>query len=228
MSTMNKQREYIDLHTVYPEGIIDSETYKIERIILSESQVSMEKVRSSIDGNYWLTMGLQPNFPYVKLVQKGEGVMMSDTPMERNTNRDFVKRANGDVLIFGLGIGLIILPLLKDDSIKSITVVELYQDLIDVVSPVLKKHDPNNKLNIIQGDCFEIHKVIPKEKKFDCIYGDIWISINTENYSEMKKLTAIWRFRLNRSNPNSFIDHWMQNYLKKEITKDKRTIYGYW
>jgi hypothetical protein len=85
-----------------------------------------------MDGNGWLTMGLKSDFPYVRLVKKGEGVMMSDTPMERNTNYHILDKANGDVLIFGLGIGLIILPLLRKENVKSITVVELYQDLIDV------------------------------------------------------------------------------------------------
>lgn len=222
-----KNREYIDLDTIYPKEELVSPTYSIKRVVLTESQVQMEQLRSRRDGNYWYTAGLKHDFPYVKLIKEGEGIMMSDTPMERNTNRDFIKRANGDVLIFGLGIGLIIFPLLNDDSVKSITVVELHQDLINLVEPIIKKHDLKNKLTIIQGDCFEIHNKIPKEKKFDVVYGDIWISICTDNYDEMKKLTRIWRFRLNRSNPNAFIDHWMQNYLKKEIQKDKRTTYGY-
>lgn len=228
MKTEIKIREYVDLHNIYPEEVLDSNTYKIERIILSEEQVRIEQRRSMFAGNYWATAGLKHDFPYVKLVKKGEGVMMSDTPMERNTNRDFIKRANGDVIIFGLGLGLIILPLLNEQEVKSIMVVELHQDLIDIVQPILKRFDKENKLTIIQGDCFKIHEQIPKEKKFDCVYGDIWISICQDNYDEMKKLTKVWKYRLNRSNPNSFIDHWMQDFLKKEIARDKRTSYGYW
>jgi hypothetical protein len=216
-------RGYIDLDTIYPHEDLDSPTYTIERIVLSEDRVRWENMRSIMDGNYWHTMGLKHDFPYVKLIKKGEGVMMSDTPMERNTNRDFVRRANGDVLIFGLGLGLIILPLLKEENVTSITVVELHQDLIDLVQPILKKHDIKNKLTIIQGDCFEIHNTIPKEKKFDVIYGDIWISIDVDNYEEMKTLTKNWKYRLNRENPNSFIDHWLKDYLKSEIQKEKRS-----
>lgn len=227
MSTLFN-RDYIDLDTIFPQEELVSPTYKIQRVILSEQQVKMAQMRSAMDGQSWYTRGLQHDFPYVKLVKVGEGVMMSDTPMERNTNRDFIRRANGDVLIFGLGIGLIIMPLLKDKSVQSITVVELHQDLIDLVEPILKKHDVDNKLTIIHGDCFEIHNTISKERKFDVVYGDIWISINTDNYDEMKKLTKVWKYRLNRSNPDSFIDHWMQDYLKKEISRDKRTSYGYW
>jgi hypothetical protein len=221
--TQNK-RAYVDLHTVFPNEIIEGDVYKIEKFELSESHVRLEQIR----GERWLTSGLKANFPYVKLVKKGEGVMMSDTPMERNTNDFFIQQANGDVLIFGLGLGLIILPLLNDENVKSITVVELYQDLIDLVQPILRKKDLLNKLTIIQGDCFEFHKQVPKNKKWDCIYGDIWIGICVDNYEEMKILTRNFKNKLNKDNPNSFIQHWLKDHLKREISQEKRSSNSWW
>lgn len=223
---MEVRIDYTDLHTIYPTEPLVSPTYTIDTIVLSESHVEREHIRNY--RNSWLTRGLKADFPYVRLKKNGEGIMMSDTPMERNTNRDFIQRANGDVIIFGLGLGLVILPLLKNQNVKSILVVELYQDLIDLVQPILKKHDTENKLTIIQGDCFYAHKSIPKEKKFDCVYGDIWIEISTDNYEEMKVLTKNWKNRINRENSNAFIDHWMKDYLKKELAKEKRESYRYW
>lgn len=222
-----KFRNYVDLNTIYPVDKIEREVYSISRTSLTESEVYMEQIRGAVDGNSWLFRGLKPNFDYVRLVKKGEGIMMSDTPMERRTNLDFISKANGDVLIFGLGLGLIIIPLLQDEEIKSVTVVELHQELIDVVHPYLKDFDSDNKLTIVQGDCFEYHKEIPKGKKYDCIYGDIWIDISTENYEEMKTLTRFYRGKVNRSNPNSFIAHWMKDFLVSEIQKEKRSNY-YW
>lgn len=150
--------------------------------------------------------------------------MMSDTPMERNTNSSFLNSAHGDVLIFGLGLGLIIFPLLNDEHINSITVIELYQDLIDIVHPILNDFDVEKKLKVIQGDCFEYHKSISKDKKYDCIYGDIWIDICTENYGEMKILNNKYKNKLNRNNPKSFINHWLKDYLVSEIRKEKREM----
>ena len=219
-----QQVNYIDLDSVYPKGELNSQTYKIDRIILSEEDVKMAKFRNTMDGQSWLSRGLKSDFPYVRLYKKGDGIMMSDTPMERNTNESFIHKANGDVLIFGLGLGLVILPLLKKENVRSILVVELYQDLIDVILPILKESDSENKLSVIQGDCFEIHNVIDKQRKFDCVYGDIWIDINTDNYEEMKTLTKNWKSRINRSNPDSFIDHWLKDYLKKELAKDKKRM----
>jgi hypothetical protein len=222
--------DYKDLHTIYPTEELESETYKINRIVLSEESVTMEHIRHR--RNYWYIAGLKADFPYVRLIKKGGsfsggGIMMSDTPMERNTNYDFIQKANGDVIIFGLGLGLIVIPLLKKENVKSILVVELHQDLIDLVEPILKQHDPENKLTIVQGDCFEFHTKIAKERKFDSIYGDIWIDISTDNYDEMKTLTKNWKNHVNRSNPNAFIDHWLKDHLKNKIQNEKRDRY-YW
>lgn len=218
--------DYTDLHTVYPQEPLVSPIYTIDTIVLSQAEVTREKMYNF--RNRWLVDGLKADFPYIRLKMNGKGIMMSDTPMERNTNRDFIQKANGDVIVFGLGLGLVIIPLLKKENVKSILVVELYQDLIDLVEPILKKYDTENKLSIIQGDCFEIHKSIPKEQKFDCVYGDIWIEICEDNYAEMKVLTRNWKNRLNRENPNAFIDHWMQSHLKRQIQKEKRESYRYY
>ena len=218
--------DYTDLHTIYPKEPLVSPTYTIDSIVLSEEHVRLEQMRNF--RNNWLVRGLKSDFPYIRLMTKLGDIMMSDTPMERNTNYSFIQKANGDVIIFGLGLGLVIIPLLKKENVKSILVVELYQDLIDLVEPILKKHDTENKLSVIQGDCFEIHKSIPKDKKFDCVYGDIWISISQDNYEEMKILTKNWKNRINRENPNAFIDHWMKDHLKREIAQEKRSSYRYW
>lgn len=222
-----KNRNYINLNEVYPDQKIEGQVYSINKFTLSESEIAFQSMRSEMNGNSWLTRGLMPSFEYVRLVKSKEGVMMSDTPMERNTNHNFLCSAHGDVLIFGLGLGLIILPLLKDSDVKSITVIELYQDLIDIVEPILSEHDVDNKLNIIQGDCFEYHNEIPKDTKYDCIYGDIWIDISTSNYDEMKQLNSKYRGKLNRDNPKSFIDHWLKDFLVREIRKEKRLEKSY-
>jgi hypothetical protein len=222
-------RPYVDLHTVYSKDeVLESDTYKIETFELTKDHVKREIVRTSMDGNGWLTRGLCAEFPYVKLVKKGEGVMMSDTPMERNSNRDFVKQANGDVLIFGLGLGLVILPLLQADEVNSITVVELDGSLIEMVQPILKKHDPKNKLTIVHGDCFQFHEQVPKEQKWDCIYGDIWLQISSDNWEEMKTLTKNFKHKVNRKNPDWMLTHWLKDYVQREWQKEKSTAYGSW
>lgn len=208
------QREYIDLNTIF-KSELKSKTYTINEIVLTENQVRMEEIRNM--RQYWLVDGLKSDFKYIRLIHE-DGIMMSDTPMERNTNEKFLRNANGDVLIFGLGLGLIVFPLLKDDTIKSITIVELYQDLIDLINPIIKEHDKNEKVKIIQGDCFNFS--FPKDKKFDTIYFDIWISICQDNYEEQKLLFKKFRPNLNKNNPNKYMDAWMMDYYKKQSRKN--------
>ena len=217
---MLHQREYIDLNTIYKEELV-SDTYTIDTIRLTESHVAMEKVRNF--RQYWTVAGLKAEFDYIRLVKKkdGSGIMMSDTPMERNTNRDFLQKANGDVVIFGLGLGLIVFPLLEDADVKSITIIELYQNLIDIVQPKIEAKDKHNKVKIIQGDCFTYE--FPKGTKFDTIYFDIWIDICGDNYEQQKKLERKYRKHLNKDNSGCFIDSWMKDHYKRENARNRRS-----
>lgn len=204
-------RKSIPLNEIYKEDL-QNDKFAIKRFELTESEVSYELMRNY--RNLWLVRGLKPNYTYVKL-QDRFNVWMSDTPMEINSNYDFIRRANGDVLIFGLGLGMIILPLLNDKAIKSIKVVEIDAELINLVLPVIKLYDKRNILQVINADAHEFHKMENPSVKYDSIYGDIWESIHGDNYVEMKKLTAKWKNRLNRQNPDAFIEHWLKQQMRK-------------
>ena len=220
---MRNQTEFIDLNTIYTEKV-EKNDWVITKISLTEEEVRLERLRNF--RNYFMVAGLKANFEYVKLFRKKEGIWMSDTPMERNSNNGFIQDANGDVLIFGLGLGLIVFPLLEKESVKSIKVVELNQEIIDLVSPYIKAKDTHNKFSVVQGDAYEHHKI--DNQKYDCVYGDIWRDISTDNYEGMKTLTKNWKNRINRSNQNSFIDHWLKGFLIDEIKKDKRESRSNW
>lgn len=145
----------------------------------SQGVASLRKYRA--EGFGAALMGI-PTGDYIKLIVNGE-LMMSNTPMEKRTSWDFVTTAEGDVLICGLGIGLVILPLLESEKVKSITVVEKYQDVIDCVLPQIKSYDKQNKLKVICEDCFEYNT----KERFDTIFIDIWASINRDVYEEEMK-----------------------------------------
>ena len=220
---MRNQTDFIDLNTIYTEKI-EKNDWVITKISLTEEEVRLERMRNF--SNYFMVAGLKANFEYVKLFRKKDGIWMSDTPMERNSDNGFIQDANGDVLIFGLGLGLIVFPLLEKESVKSIKVVELNQEIIDLVCPYIWAKDTQNKFSIVQGDAYEHHKI--DNQKYDCVYGDIWRDISTDNYESMKTLTKNWKNRINRSNENSFIDHWLKGFLLDEIKKEKRQSRPNW
>lgn len=136
-------------------------------------------------------------------------VVMSETPMEHRTNMTFVRDAHGDVLIGGLGIGMILLAIQDKDSVHSITVVEKNQDVIDAVYPQLPV---NQKVSLI---CDDVYTWKP-DKKYDCIYMDIWNFVNSDVYEEMKTLKRKYGHFLKpqSESPHRFNMCWAEYYAK--------------
>jgi hypothetical protein len=196
---------------IYPETIsVEKGVAKIIKFELSESEARMGNMHSVMEGESWL-FHVKPG-KYVKLLVNGQS-MMSDTDMERRSNFDFIHNANGHVLIAGLGIGLIIKAIINQPKIKSITVIEKYQDVIDLVGP--KFNHP--KLKIVCADIFEW---LPEPgTKYDTIYFDIWPDICEDNYEEIKQLHA--RARKYKSDI-CWVDSWMHTFLLKRVRKSAR------
>ena len=198
-------RSYIDLSDIF-QNRIEMDRYIIDKFILTEQQLEVIK-------NHWhvkrfekygksLTIGKE----YVILYDKSQSkTMMTNNEFEMITNQKFIDNAKGDVIIFGLGIGLIIYPLLQDDNIKSITIVEVDKDLIDETFPILLKADTKSKLKVVNSDAFQYQD----DKKYDTIYFDIWAIINEQAFSEMKVLSNKFSSNLNQ-------DGWIESWCSEE------------
>lgn len=153
-----------------------------------------------------MMQGVRPG-EYTRLVHDGE-VVMSDTPMEKNTNSRIISCATGDVLIGGLGLGMILLEIQDKEDVHSITVIEKNQEVIDLVGSQLPL---NCKVNIICADVFEW---TPEPgTRYDTIYMDIWNILSREVYDEeMKPLNRKWGRYLKPASesPNRFNGCWGQ------------------
>jgi len=165
-------------------------------------------MRAIRDGGHLFTM--LPG-KYVRLAVNKQ-LMMSDTRMERLSNQEFIQRANGHVLIAGLGIGLIIENIkdkLATGMVQSITVIEKYKDVIKLVKPYFK----HEKIKIVEADIMDWQP--PTGMKYDTIYFDIWPTICEDNLPEISKLHNRFKFKVNRSNPKWFMNSWMKEYIQK-------------
>lgn len=152
---------------------------------------------------------------YVKLIVDGT-LMMSDTPMERRTNREFLKNAKGDVMIAGLGIGLILHNLrekVKEGIVTSITVYEKYRDVASLVCPYYR----DLPLKVIEADILTYKP--RKDEKYDTIYFDIWPDINTDNLEDIKLLHNRWK---NHKRPGGWMDSWVKEKLQSMRREEKR------
>ena len=136
---------------------------------------------------------------------------MSDTNMEKRTNSDFVINAHGNVLIGGLGIGLILLAVQQDkEDVKQITVVEKNMEVIELVGNQLPL---NSKVHIIHDDVFDY----APQMKYNTIYMDIWNYINEDIYKEqMKPLISRYRRYLvpKSEDENRYIECWCKRQAK--------------
>jgi hypothetical protein len=140
-------------------------------------------------------------------------VMMSDFHYERSTCAEVVRRAHGDVLIAGLGVGMILHPIVKKQQVRSVTVVEKYQDVVDLISPTLPR---NRKLSIVTDDIFRWQP--PHDRRYDVIWFDIWPDIEACRLPEMGRLHRRFRAHLNDSNPR----RWMESWHRRETAEAVR------
>jgi hypothetical protein len=196
---------------------------ELDIIEMTKEATSLANLRAAINGNP--RMAITPG-KYARLVVKGE-LMMTDTPHEVRTCAHPMLHCEGDVLIAGLGLGMILIPVLRSSGVTRVTVIEKYQDVVDVIVPHLRKvltNDEQKKLHIIVEDIFEWKP--PKGALYDCIWFDIWPAITTANLPEMSKLhRRFGKFH----KKTGWMKSWMREYLinqKRQDARDDRLIYG--
>jgi hypothetical protein len=206
-----------DYWTVPMPAKLESGAWRIERFTIPHPLP-----RDICLKNFQHIAGGQPEFvvspgTYHRLVgpcgDDGEdGVMMSNTQLEYRTNLDFVNAAKGDVFIAGLGLGMLFGPLLANPAVKSITVVELEQDVINMVRPrylplTLLPRAP--RLHIHHNDA----KNYVPDHDFDAIMLDIWPDVSCDNLPEMEEMKTYYRQFLR---PGGYIECWSEPLARRQ------------
>jgi hypothetical protein len=161
-----------------PDGISgewEVETFEVKDRELMPSLEMIKTGRGCVHGG-----------TYKRLIRGGHGwngvTVMSNTRDEIRDMIGFIYRAEGSILINGLGLGVMLKALLQKPQVTDITVIEISEDVMKLVAPYY--NDP--RLTIIHADCFTYEP--PKGKKYDCVWHDIWDNICSDNLEEMKTL----------------------------------------
>lgn len=153
----------------------------IEEFIVSETDVERFNMRQAFQGNYseMIKAGT-----YLRLKQLSTGyVVMSNTPMELNSNRIAYEKANGSVFIAGLGMGMILEAMLSKPEVTKIRIVEVDKAIINYVGSFFKE-DP--RIEIIHGDISEYEP--SEDEHYDYVWIDIWDDINERNIEQIADL----------------------------------------
>lgn len=181
---------------------------RVEHFDVSEDASMMTALRP---GEY------VPPGRYARLYVGGT-MFMSDTPMERNTNYSVVRNAHGDVLIAGLGIGLILVPILKKADVRHVTVIEKSADVVALVAPQFAC----DRLTVICADIYEWRPA--KGTKFNTVYFDIWSGQSTDDLEDMTRLHRTFRpfFVSKGDDPVRWMDSWRRDILRSDKRREKR------
>ena len=112
-------------------------------------------------------------FSYLALTE-GNNIWMSLNPNEIETMKPYIEKGHGDVLVLGLGMGYVPFMLANKKSVKSITIIEKDQEIINLFNKLLYPHFINKeKIKIIKDDAINY---VNKNKKYDYIFADLWHS----------------------------------------------------
>lgn len=149
-----------------------------------------------------------------KRLMRGGTVVMSNTPDEIRDFSHFTRKAYGNILINGLGLGCVVKVLLEKPEVTKITVIEKSEDVIKLVSPYFT----DARLTIINADAFQYSP--EKGERFDFVWHDIWDYITADNLPEMAKLHRKYGRRTN------WQDSWAKPQCQRHANQNKR--YSYW
>jgi hypothetical protein len=100
------------------------------------------------------------------------GVWMTDIPSEQEQHRKLLEKFEGHVLVGGLGLGLAANWLAKRKHVKSVTVVEVSEEVIELVQPHIR--DPRKIVNVVHADLLEFLR--RRGLRYDWAFYDIWQS----------------------------------------------------
>lgn len=194
---------YPDMVSVVPEGEVTDRkgnTARVKHFEVTDQAVMLGMIGG--DPEAWTPTGM-----YAGLVVNKQ-LVMSDTYMERRSNREFVDRARGRVIIAGLGLGMILWPVLAKAEVTHVMVVEKVDAVIELVLPSLRAAPGYDKLHVDNSDIFD---VMPKVTgRWDTIYFDIWPGRSTDNLEEIKQLHNRWKTYKNAGG-------WMNSWYKEEL-----------
>ena len=145
-----------------------------------------------------------------------EGVVpwMSVCPSEINSMRSQMDADHGDVLVLGLGLGYYQFAVSAKENVKSVTVVEISPEIIEMFENNILPHFPHrDKIKIINADAVEYMSSV-KPGDYDFIFADIWEGIidGAKHYVRIKEQESLL--------PDTEFTYWIgdqiEYYLKNE------------
>jgi hypothetical protein len=123
----------------------------------------------------------------IKRLMCNNNIVMSNSLSELVDHDELMIKARGNILITGLGLGIIAFMLSRNPKVHSIMIIEQSSDVIKLIFPTLKKW-AGCAIQVKQGNAFDYYKLLKTEKFFNYGWHDIWPTLGNENLPEMDDL----------------------------------------
>jgi hypothetical protein len=156
--------------------------WAVERFTVSPDDEKFGRLRAAISFSSWGRF--VPAGIYTRLTRNG-AVIMSDTPDEIRDHSEAVYRAHGNILLNGLGLGVVLDLCLQKPEVGLATVVEKSPEVIDLVGKYFQ--DKYRRRLVIWNEDALTHKP-HKGIRYDMVWHDIWDDLCADNLEDMKKL----------------------------------------
>lgn len=147
---------------------------------------------------------------YTRLMRGGQ-LVMSDTPAEMSDHYEAVRESIGEVLINGLGLGMVANAIARKPDVEKVFIVEKSEDVIRLVANTLHK-----KCEVIHSCAFEYQP--PKGKRYNVVWHDIWDDMCEDNLPDMHKLHRKYGRRCD----------WQGSWGRSLIESEKRRTKDAW
>jgi len=191
-----------------------SGVWSIEHFNVSEEQASLERMRSLFSSDHGRGV---PAGKYTALRYNGF-LIMSDTPDEMRDHLIAIDNATGNVLINGLGLGMVLKACLEKDLVTHVTVIEKSLDVLQLVSEHYRGKY-GERVTFICADAFEYKP--PANTHYDMVWHDIWPEISSENLPGMHKLHRKYGRR------TDWQGSWCRGLCEKRAKENKRCQFSY-
>ncbi len=151
------------------------------------------------------------NMRFPALIEGEKTCWMTVEPFEMETFKPFIKDAEGHVLLCGLGLGYVAYMLSLKPEVKSITVVDLSQNVIDIFNEaILPQFENKDKITVVHGDALEFMENTDLTG-FDHVNVDVWRDTIDMLDTYLKCL------EIESRNPSVKFSYWLEGQMKEVI-----------
>ncbi|MBQ8759476.1 MAG: hypothetical protein IJZ20_07265 [Clostridia bacterium] len=170
------------------------------------------------DGRLFPQIGFfESEFTYPAVLQDSRE-WMTVTPHEIRTTLPAVKKSFGNVLTYGLGLGYFPYMVHLKDEVKSVTVVEKDERVIELFTKyILPQFDNKEKIKVICADAFEFAVEETPRTFYDFIFADTWHE-PSDGISMYEKFKDAEKY-----SPESKYMYWIEDTLKYYMALDKNS-----